>query len=279
MYHFFLFVSSLWPYKLFPLSVICFASLTFSPLYNWFTLLKYHACEFRHLISYLCQGCVERVQTGSRSDTRQRVRELSCFQPFAQPLFPLCLMLSAHRVIAQFQLHWSTLFLEPYSETKRGGFIKLWVLSLLCTELLQVTRGHRLFGVSCSIKWQISRSHPKPCKNMDMHMNSPFSYSCRETGAEHFLACRKKKVRKTGWSTVSSATSVYITNIPICSCMRNHTNHKPPRQALSAGGTNQPCVSVWIRKCSSHFPKAFELWINVWVSATIMRSEENAMWN
>lgn len=58
--------------------------------------------------------------------------------------------------------------------------------------LIQVTRGQRLFWVSCSTNWQISRPHPKLCKNMGVHMNSLFSYSCIETRVGHFLACGGK---------------------------------------------------------------------------------------
>lgn len=161
------------------------------------------SCEFSDLNSYLCWGRVERAQTGSMSDTRQGDRELGCFQPLTRSLFPLWLVLSSHRVITQLSpaLHWSTHFFESYSETKKGDYVKVWVLSLLCTTLLQVTWGHRLFRVSCSIKWQITRSHRKFCKNMGMHMNSLFSYSCRETRAGHFLACREKKKGSQNWLT------------------------------------------------------------------------------
>lgn len=111
-------------------------------------------------------------------------------------------------------------------------------------------------------------------------MNSLFTYSCIKNEGWAFSSLHREKVSKTSWPSVSPTTSVYITNILISSCMCNHRDRKPPQQALS--GVEQinhvymhVCVCavaiVWICNCSSHFPLAFELWIIVLVSWTIMR--------
>ncbi len=147
---------------------------------------------------------------------------------------------------------------------------------------MQFTRGQRLFWVSCSTNWLISRPHPNFAKTWVCIWIASSLVLALKPGLG-ILQPAEGKVSKTSWPCVSLATSVYITNIHMFMYVQSQ-GPQTTHAGFICSRTNQSCVCmcvcvyvcafmrVWIWNCSSHFPQAFELWIIVLVSWTIMKS-------
>lgn len=113
---------------------------------------------------------------------------------------------------------------------------------VLCTEV-EVTRGQRQFWLT----FHRLVNYKATSQTLQKHGRAyewPVLLFAPPERVQATFSPVEGKASETSRPSVSWATSVYISNTLICSCMCNQGDHKPPWQTLSAGRTDQSCACV-----------------------------------